>query len=96
MASVSIVKTTIVGDERVVFANVTMSSSYTTNGESVTPSQVGLTYFDNVSTDAASASGVLLAYDYTNQKFKAFNGTTEITATTNLSTTVARVEFWGK
>lgn len=90
MATVSNVKPIKNG----VVATVTMSNSYTTNGESVTKAQLGLTEINSVSIDGGN--GYRPQYDYTNQKVKIYTSAgTETTATTDLSAVVLRLTVSG-
>lgn len=75
---------------RVVDIDIT---SYATGGESITPSEVGLTgiYFVGV---MPTENGYTYAWDEANNKLKTFTApTTETTATTDVGTAILRV--WG-
>jgi hypothetical protein len=97
-----------VGSTREVTVDITGPASYLTNGEVITAAQVA-NLFPEVSPNAVaiptnlngvlefraedSTAGHAIALDRANLKFKYFNGTTEIAATTNLSAVVARCTF---
>lgn len=68
--SLSVVRETIFGNRRVKVVDVTFDASYPTNGESLTPANLGLQTIDLVL--ASPDGGYLFAYDYTNEKLKAF------------------------
>ena len=94
--TISPVRTFVLGDHRCVIADVTFDSSYATGGESLTNTDLGLTR-SLMSLDAGVATtGHACPYDYTNQKLMAFNGTTQIANTTDLSAVTTRVVAIGK
>jgi hypothetical protein len=82
---------------------ITFDSSYPTGGEALLPTDVGLSSkveFISVS----PAGGYIFEYDYSNEKVKAFNPTSDVTAPTvakevanssNLSTVTARYIAFG-
>lgn len=87
---------------------LTAGANYTTGGETITPSQVGLrsTIHQVIGTGvAAAAAGTtawVVKYDHTNSKLQAFgsNGAApaalaEAASNTNLSTFVVRLTFVG-
>lgn len=68
--SLSMVRETVFGNRRVKVVDVTFDASYPTNGEALTPANLGLQTIDLVL--VSPDGGYLFAYDYTNQKLKAF------------------------
>ncbi len=61
----------IFGNKRVVIFDCDLDSSYVTNGESLTPADLGLTKIDIfIATDK---NGYSFEYDYTNKKLKVKN-----------------------
>lgn len=97
--TIAVRKRAVRGNEQVVYADVTGPASYTTNGEALSAADLvklvgkpGALIGDIVLFAAEdSTAGHALALDRTNSKVKFFNGTTEITAATNLSAVSARV-----
>lgn len=77
------------GNKRENIADVAFDSSYPTGGESLTPAQLGLTSVDVVLSD--HKAGYNFVYDKANQKLLAYNGTTQVANTTDLSAITARV-----
>lgn len=80
------------------FGTYTGPASYATGGDSCTPGDLGLGKVDLVIFDPATNGSViiLLRYDYTNSRVKAFDmAGAEIAATTDLSTYTARFEAIG-
>lgn len=60
----------VFGTKRVAFCDVAFDSSYPTGGESLTPSDVGLSAATHV--QILGKNGYTFEYDYTNEKVKAF------------------------
>lgn len=90
------VKSYVTGDRRTVIADVTFDSSYPTGGEALTASDLGLTGTLTYVNAAPAPTGHVCPYDRTNSKLMAFNGTTEIANTTDLSTVTTRLMAIGK
>jgi hypothetical protein len=63
----------VFGTKRVVFCDIAFDASYPTGGESLTPSDLGLSEAKFVS--IAGNSGYIFEYDYTNKKLKAMTPT---------------------
>jgi hypothetical protein len=78
-----------IGNRRGVFATVTMSSSYSTGGDTVTAAAFGLVTIDDIDI-LSQPSGYVLEFDKTNLKMKAYR-----TATLTPSGTVAAPVFTG-
>lgn len=100
MATVSNLDFSVAGDKRRTTGTVTFSSSYTTGGESVTPSQVGLGTILRFDVDFASSSTPAIRagnYDVTNSKLLAFTTSDglQVANGTNLSTFSAKFEAVG-
>lgn len=74
---------------------ITMSTSYTTGGEALSPSQCGMTTINSVM--IGSPDGYTFEYDPTTGKVKAYTApATEVVATTNLSGIPDIIaEVWG-
>lgn len=72
-ASVAIKKKFKFGNGFGVVADVTMDSSYPTNGEALTAQQFGLSVLDFVL--PSPAAGYIFEFDHTNSKLKAFTPT---------------------
>ena len=72
-------------------AEITFGSSYPTNGESLTATQLGVTSLSYVKAD--DTDDYTFVYNYTNSKLKAFVRTTgeEVTNQTSLSAVVTNV-----
>lgn len=90
------VRTFVLGDHRCVIADVTFDNSYATGGESLTQTDLGLTRSLMSLAAGAATTGHACPYDYTNAKLMAFNGTTQIANTTDLSTVTTRIVAIGK
>lgn len=90
------VRTFVIGDHRAVIADVTFDSSYVTGGESLTQTDLGLTRTLSFVSATVATTGHTCPYDYTNSKLLAFNGTTQIANTTDLSAVTTRVFAVGK
>lgn len=69
----------VLGTKRVVFCDIAFDSSYPTGGESLAPSDLGLSVATHV--QIPTKSGYLFEYDYTNEKIKALYPTS-VTSTT--------------
>ena len=93
-ASVSTVVQHVPGDLKEVIVDVTGDTSYPTGGYAI--SVPGISQISFVDVGVASASGLSAAWDYAAKKLKFFSGATEVTAATNVSTSVFRVAFIGK
>ena len=63
-------KTNFIGDQKRVIADIAFDSSYPTNGESLTPADLGMYAIDFL--NASPKLGYMFEYDYTNKKLKAF------------------------
>lgn len=63
----------VFGTKRVVFCDIAFDASYPTGGESLTPSDLGLSVATHV--QIAGNSGYIFEYDYTNEKVKAMTPT---------------------
>jgi hypothetical protein len=88
-----VANTSVTGNRRVKYFDVTFDSSYATGGLSLKPGDFGMSRIDAL--DANPVGGRSFPYDYTNQKLQAYGGTTEVTAATNLSTVTTRVQVEG-
>jgi hypothetical protein len=77
------------GNRNGVLATVAMSSSYATNGDTVTAAKFGLVTIDEISI-LSQPAGYVLEFDKTNLKFKAYR-----TATLTPAGTVAAPTFTG-
>jgi hypothetical protein len=102
VAANAVVPDNVAGNERVKNFTYTGPSSYSTGGESITPDTLGFVTITSVSVDGPSGAGVLFRYDYTNQKVQAFwagafsTALSEVTNSTNLSTSTVRLKVWGQ
>ena len=90
------VRTFVLGDHRAVIADITFDSSYATGGESLTQTDLGLTRSLVLLQASPATTGHSCPYDYTNAKLMAFNGTTQISNATDLSSVTTRVMAIGK
>lgn len=77
---------TVFGTKRVVFCDIAFDASYPTGGESLTPSDLGLSEAKFVS--IAGKSGYIFEYDYTNEKLKAMTPTANQGAVTTDKVTI--------
>ena len=68
--TISIVKTNFIGDQKRVIADIAFDASYPTNGEALTPADLGMYAIDFM--NASPKLGYMFEYDYTNEKLKAF------------------------
>lgn len=90
------VKSFCIGNHRMVIADVQFDSGYRTGGTALTGKNLGLNT-QLVQVHATTTNGGHgCAYDWTNSKLKAFNGTTEIADATDLSRYTTRVTAIGK
>lgn len=77
--------------------DITFDSSYTTGGLSLTPAMLGFSRIIYIDVAGGAGTGIFAAYDYTNQKIKAFwsnaSGSKlgEVSPTTNLSGDTVRI-----
>jgi hypothetical protein len=77
--------------------DVTFDNSYTTGGLSLTPAMLGFSRIIYVDVANGAGTGIVAAYDYSNQKIKAFWSNTsgsklaEVSNTTNLSGDTVRL-----
>ena len=85
------------GNLRMRIGDVTMSSSYATNGDTLTAGAVEMNEILVAEFPETFTGGYELAYDRTNSKVKAYVITTGVEAanTTNLSGVTSRAIFWG-
>ena len=93
----------VMGDRRVVFADVTFDSSYPTGGEAIVPADFGLdTQIDHVVTNPTLDGKNQVAYDHANKKLLVlFEDQTsgkhaEAASESDQSETVVRVLVFGK
>lgn len=99
--TVTVVKRNVTGGQRRVIADITYSSSYATNGDTMVaaditkllPEATGGLADVLLATFEDSSLGHAAYLDRTNKKIKAWNGTTEIANATNLSAVTVRGEF---
>lgn len=97
--AVAIVDRGVRGNRKYVTADVTMSASYATNGDTIVAADIAkllpegetLAQLLDFTFINRGASGHSLELDRANSKVKAFNGTTEIANATNLSAVVGRL-----
>ena len=68
--TISIVKQTFIGDMKRIVADIAFDASYPTDGEPLTPDDLGLYSIDFL--NASPKLGYMFEYDYTNEKLKAF------------------------
>src|SRR5712692_7951553 len=90
------------GSSRWILADITGSSSYATNGDTIVAADItkilgvegnfALTDVLSFQSEIGNA-GHSLRLDRTNKKIKFFNGTTEIANAVDVSTVVCRCEF---
>lgn len=66
--TVSVVKRTVFGDQKVTIADITFDSSYPTGGEALNLQQLGLNTVNFM--QIPSVSGYILEWDGTNKKIK--------------------------
>jgi hypothetical protein len=84
------------GRNNMALVDVTLSSSYATNGDTFDFATIGLIGVQPLFVDSAVNAGYVLFYDRTNKKFKVFQQSaatgalTEVPNATNLSAVVAR------
>ncbi len=90
------------GNNRVVFADVTLDASYATGGMTLNPRDVGLSSrFDFV--QCAPSGGYVFEFDHTNNKIKVFveeavaagGPLLELANASNISTVITRVRAEG-
>lgn len=109
--AVSVVSKSVQGNKRAVEANVTYSNSYSTGGETLHVSDLGLQQVEEAYvhagtldatsqntgyTPAAHGTHVILAGTPAAPKLKVYEGTTsEVANATNLSALTARIVFKG-
>ena len=97
--TITVRKTSIEGNRKTVYADVTGPASYTTGGEALSQADLnkllgtpGAKIGDIALFDAEdSTAGHALVLDRTNSKVMYFNGTTQIANAVNLSAVTARV-----
>ena len=90
------VRSFVVGDRRMVIADVTFDSSYATGGEALVASDLGLKLGLDSIHAASTTRGHTCPYDYVNGKLMAFSGGTEVSAATDLSRVTTRVTAIGR
>lgn len=91
--------TDIPGADRVTVTDVVFDSSYPTGGESLTPSDLGLSTVDfAIATVKVAGTGSVtnVRYDAANQKLLAYGAAAQISNATDLSAVTATVVAWGK
>ena len=94
-ATTSNVIKTIAGNRRLVTGKINMSSSYATGGDSLNlENALGLNTLESVV--ISPAGGYTLEADLANNKIKAYAGSTEVTAATDLSTVSAFFQAVGR
>jgi|LSQX01.2.fsa_nt_gb hypothetical protein len=77
-------------NRRGAVADVTFDNSYPTDGEVLTPKQLGLNVIDYITVE--NIETYIFVYNRTNQKLKALTALgTEVTSGTNLSAVTVRV-----
>lgn len=95
-APVGSIKASWVGRQNLALVDVTLSSSYATNGDTFDFATIGLIGVQPLFVDAAPNAGYVVFYDRANKKFKVFQQSaatgalTEVPNTTNLSAVVIR------
>ena len=97
--TVVVVDRGVKGSAKEVIADITMSSSYATSGDTIQAADIlkilpegeALTELIEFDIDTKSLGGHGLTLDRTNKKVLAHNGTTEIANATNLSAVVGRL-----
>lgn len=96
--TVSLVKQTVFGDERVVIADITFDSSYATGGEALVPADLGLTTIDHFTAGTGNVSTAFYVTQYvaSTNKLITFTGAAQTASTTDLSTLTVRVKVIGK
>ena len=99
--TLSEVRQTVVGNLKMKIYDITFDSSYPTNGEGFTPSDVGMRDFESVCFSGDS-SGYVPQFDYTNEKIKMYEAGAdgaaldEVANGTDLSSVSCRVIIHGK
>ena len=68
--TISIVKTNFIGDQKRVIADIAFDNSYPTNGEPLTPADLGMYAIDFL--NASPKLGYMFEYDYATKKLKAY------------------------
>ena len=89
----------VFGDRRVTQTDVVFDSSYPTGGESLTASDLGLTYVDFAIAKVkvnGTGSVVNVTYDIANKKLIAYTAAAEVADTTDISAVTATVTAFGK
>lgn len=83
------------GSQKVLNREITMSSSYATGGDTLNlATALGLNRITQVVFEGDG--GYTLVYDAANGKILAYNGTTQIANTTDLSSVAQRAKIFGK
>jgi hypothetical protein len=75
--AVTVVKRTVFGDQRVVFADIVFSGNYATGGEALAASDLGLNAINYLTVDGASpatalSTAVIQKYNYSTSKMLSF------------------------
>lgn len=86
------------GDQKAFYGTFTFDDSYPTGGEAITAATFGLTFLNFLVVQDKGSSAVLVAWDQTNSKLKAYVRTTgvEVANAVDLSATVVGVLAIGK
>jgi hypothetical protein len=86
----------VLGNRRQVVVDVTLDNSYPTGGYALSLATLGVDGVPDYVIASATTTGHLLVYNYSTSKLMAFNGTTQIANTTDLSAVVVRLIAQGK
>lgn len=86
----------VVGNRREVVCDVTLDNSYPTGGYTLTLATLGVDGVTDYVFAFATTTGHTFTYNYATSKLMAWNGTTQIANTTDLSAVVVRLVAQGK
>ena len=89
--TISLVDRTIQGNKKITTADIDITS-YTTDGESVTPTNLGLSRIDSLEIQSTE-NGYMFVHDRTNNKIKALTAAaTQAASTTDVGTMRVKAE----
>lgn len=99
-ATVLVTDVDVQGNQQVKTVKVTADTSYPTGGYSITPASLGLAAFTFVNVACPTTTGYIPVFNVSTNKLMLFWGangavSTEITAATNVATSIAYLQFQG-
>lgn len=86
----------VIGNRRQVVVDVTLDNSYPTGGYALSLATLGVDGVTDYVIATSTSTGHTFSYNYSTSKLMAFNGTTQIANTTDLSAVVVRLIAQGK